>query len=137
MVNITKITEEYIAEHPSVKDCLNSLPDNERATVCYGIGEALGKLHSANIMHGDFTTSNMLLKGGQVYVIDFGLGRFTKRIEDHAVDLYLLHEALKAAHFKFMDEAWVNIIKAYKHNYTNSTMALRRLEKIESRRRYK
>jgi Kae1-associated kinase Bud32 len=122
---------------PTLKESLNSLSVKQR-TEAYGlIGETLGRLHSASIMHGDFTTSNMIIKDGKLYVIDFGLGKFTRKVEDFAVDLYLIHEALKATHFRHLELAWENIIKAYKHNYTNSTEVLTRLGKIESRRRYK
>ncbi len=130
------IIMEYI-EGPTVKDSLNDLPKDRRMKIYTMIGESLANLHSANIMHGDFTTSNMILKNEKLYVIDFGLGKFSKRIEDQAVDLYLLYEALKAAHFKYLEEAWKNILKVYKHKYTNASMVIARFKEIGKRRRYK
>ena len=132
----SRIVMEYI-EGRSVKESLDTMGEKERKRVYTLIGEALGRMHSANIMHGDFTTSNMILRKEGLYVIDFGLSRFTRRIEDHATDLYLLREAFAAAHFSFLEEAWKNIIKVYKHNYTNSSLALNRFEKITKRRRYR
>jgi Kae1-associated kinase Bud32 len=121
----------------TVKDCLNTLDAAERARVCSQIGEAAARLHGAGIMHGDLTTSNMIINDGQLFVIDFGLARATRRVEDYAVDLFLLLEALKAAHFRFAGEAWKTIIKAYKYNNTIAPKVLDRLAKIERRRRYR
>jgi TP53 regulating kinase-like protein len=134
-----EIVMEFV-EGPTVKECLNSLTRKERLAVCGEIGRAAASLHRAGIMHGDLTTSNMILMGGKperLYVIDFGLARASQRIEDQAVDLFLLYEALKAAHFRFLDESWKTIIKAYKHNYTIAGQVLERFRKIERRRRYR
>ena len=143
-VNVPKVWdtgEDFIImeciEGESVKKAFGRMNKKERKETCRKIGEAVGKLHSAGIMHGDLTTSNMILRKGALYLIDFGLGKRTRRIEDFATDLLLLRESLKAAHFSFLKESWKNIIKAYKHNYTNSTTVLKRMEQIDSRRRYK
>jgi len=120
-----------------VKDVLNDLDDKERHEAEMLMGESLGRLHSANMVHGDYTTSNMILKDGRLFVIDLGLGRYSGKVEDQAVDLYLLHEALKAAHFKYLNEAWQKILKSYGQHYTQAKAVLDRLEKIDKRRRYK
>lgn len=138
---------------PTLKECLNSMPRRERLAVYEEIGEAAANLHRAGIMHGDLTTSNMILaprpddegsratprggKPGSLFVIDFGLAKTSKRVEDQAVDMFLLYEALKAAHYRFLEEAWKNIIKAYKYNYTIADKVLERFDKIERRRRYR
>ncbi len=120
-----------------VKDVFNSLPEKERGMVCRLIGEMAAKMHAANIVHGDLTTSNMILKDGKLFIIDFSLGKNSNRPEDKATDLYLLYEAIKAIHYKCLDSAWRNILNTYEHNYSNSADVLRQLEKIEKRRRYK
>ncbi len=161
----TKIVMEFI-DGDRVKDVFNEMDEKERAETATLIGESLGKLHSASIVHGDFTTSNMLLKkettdkegrglkwseknharhpvtahaplGHRLFIIDFGLGKFSRKIEDQAVDLYLLYEALKAAHFTYLNEAWQNILKSYRQHYAQAPYVLKRFEKIEKRRRYK
>jgi len=131
-----KIVMEFI-DGISVKDAFNGMGDGERDDVCRLVGEALGRLHGNGIVHGDFTTSNMMLMAGRLYVIDFGLGKVSGRVEDQAVDLYLLYEALKAAHFKYLNEAWQRILKSYRQQYSHAPDVLRRLEKIERRRRYR
>ncbi len=120
-----------------VKDCLNGLPENERLEVYSLMGETVGRLHEGGIIHGDLTTSNMILKDGGLFLIDFGLGKFSKKVEDQAVDLYVLYEALRSTHFIRLKEAWTNVLKAYNQKYSNAQQVLGRLKKIESRRRYK
>lgn len=131
-----KITMKFI-DGKRLKDSLNNFPVKERKVVYGLIGKSIGMLHEANIVHGDLTTSNMILMNGKLYIIDFGLGKVSKRDEDKAVDLYLLYEALKSTHFKILEEAWKSIINAYKQNYSKSINTLKQLSKIEKRRRYK
>lgn len=131
-----KIIMEFL-EGERIKDILNSSPEKKRFLVYRLIGEAAAGLHSSGIMHGDLTTSNMILREGKLYIIDFGLGKFSKRIEDFAVDLFLLYEALKSTHFKYLNEAWQKILKSYRDNYPEPEAVLERFRKIEKRRRYK
>ncbi|UCD07722.1 MAG: Kae1-associated serine/threonine protein kinase, partial [Candidatus Aenigmatarchaeota archaeon] len=124
-------------EGKTVKDSLNDLPEKERVWVSKSIGEMASFLHKSGMVHGDLTTSNMILKDEKLYLIDFGLGKFSQKVEDQAVDLFLLYEALKAAHYKYLNETWQNILKIYKQNYSNAPQILKRFEKISLRRRYK
>ena len=61
------------------------------------IGNVLGMMHQRNIIHGDLTTSNLLLVGLpaelHLCLIDFGLGSLEGTAEDKAVDLYVLEES--------------------------------------------
>jgi TP53 regulating kinase and related kinases len=64
------------------------------------IGEAIAKLHDGGLVHGDLTTSNMLLRqgDGKLALIDFGLSFNSTNPEDKAVDLYVCERALASAH---------------------------------------
>lgn len=66
------------------------------------IGGVLAKLHGNDIVHGDLTTSNILIKLSSekptVYLIDFGLSYVSEKIEDKAVDLYVLERAVLSTH---------------------------------------
>lgn len=66
------------------------------------IGTEIAKLHLADIVHGDLTTSNIMARrdmtGLGVVLIDFGLASVSTLIEDKAVDLYVLERALQATH---------------------------------------
>ncbi|MBI5347177.1 MAG: Kae1-associated serine/threonine protein kinase, partial [Candidatus Aenigmarchaeota archaeon] len=90
------------------------------------IGENISRLHTFGIIHGDLTTSNMLLYGSDVYFIDFGLGFHSRKIEDKAVDLHLLRQALNSTHSTIAEEAWRFIIESY-----DDSDVLRRIIQIE------
>ena len=101
------------------------------------IGEDIAKLHNADIIHGDLTTSNMILKNNEIYFIDFGLGFISHKFEDKAVDLHLLRQALEAKHFKHWKELYKEFEKSYLSNYKEAKKVLERLKAVEKRGRYK
>jgi len=104
--------------------------------ICKQIGESIAKLHDNNIIHGDLTTSNMILaKDGNLHLIDFGLGFTSTRIEDRAVDLHLIKQALEAKHFSIHKEAEKIILENY--NSKDRAKVLEQLKKVEARGRYK
>ncbi len=130
-----KIIMEFI-DGIRVKDFLNDAKKGEIEFLCEQIGRSIGKMHAADIVHGDLTTSNMILKDDKVYFIDFGLGQHTKRIEDKGVDMRLLYDAIKAAHYNILSICWANIIKGYKKEYKNADVVLKKIEEIARRARY-
>ncbi len=138
--NILEI--EYL-QGPKIRDYLNSLNENKKKqnleikNTSKKIGSIIGKLHEANIIHGDLTTSNMIFKDKEIYIIDFGLGSFSEKIEDKAVDLHLFKECLKSKHYSIWRICWQEFIKAYKKELKNSKKILERLETVEARGRYK
>jgi Kae1-associated kinase Bud32 len=54
----------------------------------------LTQLHEQHIVHNDFSFNNLLQTQAGVYVIDFGLATFSKRIEDKGVDLWVFKRSL-------------------------------------------
>lgn len=64
------------------------------------IGESIARMHEADVVHGDLTTSNMLIRctDGRIVLIDFGLGSMKPTAEDKAVDLYVLERAFASTH---------------------------------------
>ncbi|GIU69438.1 MAG: O-sialoglycoprotein endopeptidase [Candidatus Woesearchaeota archaeon] len=64
------------------------------------IGEKLSLMHDANIIHGDLTTSNMILSNNDIYFIDFGLSFESNKIEDKAVDIHLFKQSLESKHYR-------------------------------------
>lgn len=104
-------------------------------SICKKLAENLTKLHNQDLIHGDLTTSNMIFKDNLVYLIDFGLGFHSHKIEDKAVDLHLLKQALDAKHFTIFPEAFNIILKNYKAK--QSDLIIKRIETIEKRGRYR
>ncbi|KAI9913971.1 hypothetical protein PsorP6_005537 [Peronosclerospora sorghi] len=67
----------------------------------YLVGEAIAKMHDADVVHGDLTTSNILLSSDDatdVTMIDFGLASSQPLPEDKAVDLYVMERAFASTH---------------------------------------
>ncbi len=127
------LTMEFI-DGKKVRDVLSK---KNAAEICEKIGEAVAKLHNYDIIHGDLTTSNMILKDEEIFFIDFGLGFASQRAEDKATDLYLLHEALESTHFEILGEAWKTVLNAYRKHYTGAEKVIKTLLEVEKRGRYK
>lgn len=160
---------------------LDKFPLAKQKQICKLVGQSIAKLHDTDIIHGDLTTSNMILveklpahsrsqidkktnnkklktsefdssltsfeqggraisrrtnqthqfqaksgvggiatdlsnprtKSERVYFIDFGLGFISNKIEDKAVDIHLLKQALEAKHFKHWQILWKEIERGY------------------------
>ncbi|KAL5230095.1 hypothetical protein ABZP36_028871 [Zizania latifolia] len=98
------LTFEYV-DGLSVKDILlgfgsNTVNEEMLNDITTQIGNAVGKLHDGGLVHGDLTTSNMIIKNStnQLILIDFGLSFISTIPEDKAVDLYVLERALISMH---------------------------------------
>lgn len=139
MVDIknTTIIMEYI-EGKQVKLVLNELKREERIKLCEEIGSLIGKLHRNGIIHGDLTTSNMILTPtSKIFFLDFGLGEFSRELEAMGVDLHLMKRALQSTHFKFADECFDAVLKGYMEAFgQEAEKVLEKIHEIERRGRY-
>ncbi|MFH1641320.1 MAG: KEOPS complex kinase/ATPase Bud32 [Nanoarchaeota archaeon] len=99
------------------------------------LGKKIAVLHDNQIIHGDLTTSNFILSH-EIVFIDFGLSFISNKIEDKAVDMHLLKQALESKHYQFSKSAFNAVINGYK-NHKECREVLERLEKVEKRGRYK
>jgi TP53 regulating kinase-like protein len=115
-----------------IRDILYQNP----AALSEEIGKKLGILHQNDIIHGDLTTSNMILEK-EIKFIDFGLSFFSTKVEDKAVDLHLLRQALESKHHEIWEKCFESALKGYKQGYPQHQEVLKRLEKVESRGRNK
>lgn len=129
------ISMEFI-EGERVKEFLERASAGERKEVCEKIGAQLARLHLAGIAHGDMTTSNMILRDGQLYFIDFGLSKKTRSIEDFAIDIHLFERALTSAHYKMAKECYDQAIAAYRKAKPDAAPVLERVKVVEKRGRY-
>lgn len=117
---------------------LDKLELKNQKQICRQIGESVSKLHKQNIIHGDLTTSNIILQENNIHIIDFGLGFQNGKYEDKAVDIHLFKQALEAKHFQNWKTLYNEFLKAYKkNNKTESEKVLNQLNKVEKRGRYK
>ena len=116
-----------------VKDAIPEMSGEGRKKVAGMVGSSIARLHSNGIVHGDLTTSNMILKDGKLFFIDFGLGERSESIEKFAVDLRLLKEVFQSTHQRFAG-MFEEILKAYK--WEKAKDVRERLSVVEKRGRY-
>ena len=69
---------------------------------------------------------------GKIYFIDFGLSFISPKIEDKAVDLHLLKQAIESKHYKIQEEAFKYVLDGYK-KYSKADEVIKRLQVVESR----
>lgn len=130
-----EISMEFI-KGQKLSEELDSFPLQKQKKICLQIGKSIAKIHDKDMIHGDLTTSNIILKEEKIYFIDFGLGYSSHRIEDKAVDLHLIKQALEAKHF----QNWETLFFSIKEGYESSKefeKVMEQLEKVEKRGRYK
>lgn len=114
------------------------LNDPNKKDLLIGVGEMLSILHDNDIIHGDLTTSNMILKKetNDVYLIDFGLSFASTKIEDKAVDIHLLKQAFESTHYMHADIFFELFLKGYS-NTTNFEDVMKRYDEVVLRGRNK
>jgi TP53 regulating kinase and related kinases len=136
-VENASITMEYI-EGTQIKQLLDGLSKNEREVLCTKIGELVARLHKCGVIHGDLTTSNMILSEGRVVLVDFGLGDKTFELEAQGVDLHLLKRALQSTHFQQAEACFSAILKSYDAEVGEAAAQaiLEKIREIEKRGRY-
>ncbi|KAI1344920.1 tyrosine protein kinase [Xylariaceae sp. FL0016] len=125
------------------------------------IGRAVGKLHAVGVVHGDLTTSNMMLRpwergrepanghgaskreepdgegplDGDIVIIDFGLASQSSSDEDRAVDLYVLERAFASTHPRAEGLFTKTLESSYKGTFKQAPVVLKKLEEVRMRGR--
>lgn len=138
LYDIDAITAEITMEEikgPRVKDELDSATPERVRDLCREMGRLIALLHRGGIVHGDLTTSNMILADGRMWFIDFSLGARGAMIEEMGVDLHLLKEAFQSAHSTLLDQFPV-ILESYKQHYDRAPEVIKKMKEIEGRGRY-
>lgn len=130
-----KIVMDYI-RGKKLSDSLDSFPEKKRIKICRLIGESVAALHNKDIIHGDLTTSNMII-GDKLYFIDFGLSFVDPKTEHKAVDLHLLKQALESRHYGHYATSFNAVLEGYKNISKEYKAILNRLDEVEGRGRYK
>jgi TP53 regulating kinase-like protein len=110
-----------------LKDILNGENAKE---ICRKIGHDVSVMHKGDIIHGDLTTSNIIVKNGEIYFIDFGLSIETKSLEQKAADLLTLYQNFCSVHPTV--QAW----KYFLEGYTGNIEVLKTFKNMLKRRRY-
>ncbi|KAL3644892.1 hypothetical protein CASFOL_010072 [Castilleja foliolosa] len=137
---VHSLTFEFV-EGPAVKDIFlafgsQGIVEERLDDIAKQIGDAIAKIHDGGLIHGDLTTSNMLIRNttNQLVLIDFGLSFTSTLPEDKAVDLYVLERALLSMHSScgnVMDK----ILKAYRKSSKQWCSTLNKLAQVRQRGR--
>lgn len=131
------IVMEYVSGR-RLREALFSSDRDEVARLTAALGASVARLHTSGIMHGDLTTSNVVIRDGSLVLIDFGLSISSGRVEDHAVDLRLVKETITGAHPAISREALDSLFSGYSSEVGESRFrhVMRQLSEIERRGRY-
>lgn len=97
---------------------------------CFQAGQMLANLHANEMIHGDYTKANLLESKGKLSVIDFGLGFFSKDIEDKAIDVITMLDNLANQE----QRNW--FLQGYRKENGQFGSILKRIEGIRKRARY-
>lgn len=128
------ITMEYIPGKP-VKDVFNESEISQIKIICKKVGEKVARLHNCGMIHGDLTSSNLLLKDGEIVFIDFGLGKISDLVEDKGTDLLVFKKALTGIHYDIAEDCFQSILEGYQEADDYQEI-LEKIWDIEVRRRY-
>jgi TP53 regulating kinase and related kinases len=142
--NERKVFMEYFESAITAKEFIIEIQkepatsDEKLKEICRRIGDIVGKLHANNIIHGDLTTSNILVEKTEndyeLILIDFGLSCYSASHEDKGVDLYVLERALLSTH-STLPQLFEDILESYKPTNPSSTETVKRFEEVRARGR--
>lgn len=150
-LNERKIYMEYLERSITAKAYINdvvpAIADAEQRDakldeLARRIGAVVGKMHANHIIHGDLTTSNILLNPKtddfgdyDLVAIDFGLANYGQSGEQKGVDLYVLERALLSTH-SGVPTLFKTILEAYKEaNAKDWPGIIQKFEEIRARGR--
>src|SRR3989344_3805520 len=104
----TAILMEFV-EGRRMKEALNRKNHKE---LLKELGKNIAALHNNSIIHGDLTTSNIILHNKKLVFVDFGLGYNSSKNEDKATDLLVFKKTFNATHFAIAN-GWEELLRAY------------------------
>lgn len=130
----SQIMMEYV-DGVRIKEALHHSDTEKQQSLCIGIGKCVGGFHKNDLIHGDLTTSNMILRDEKIHFIDFSLGGKSKEIEAKGVDLHLLMEAFESTHSEILD-IFDYVLEGYINEYDKASEVIKKVKEIEKRGRY-
>jgi len=121
------------------RERLDDMSINDARKLLRSIGEQIGLLHTAGIVHGDLTTSNVIVSpSGEPFIVDFGMSRRSTEPEDRGVDLHLLQRSIVASHNKDSSSMMNSMIRGYEQTAGKkaASSTWRKAREIARRGRY-
>ena len=137
---------DYIKGH-TLKNVMDNLHIDNLVKIFFLLGTYIGKLHMNGIIHGDITTSNILYlaEENRIYLIDFGLGEFSYKLEQQGVDIHLLLRALESTHPTLAPQLYDSFMRGYENirgtkiakDVSNKVLDIRKRGRYVAERRLK
>ncbi|NXJ63072.1 PRPK protein, partial [Rostratula benghalensis] len=134
---------EDIVDSVTVQDHIDSVQQSGNdtdslPTLAEKMGELLARMHDEDLIHGDLTTTNILLRPPleklDLVLIDFGLSFVSGLPEDKGVDLYVLEKAFLSAH-PDTEAIFKTLLKAYAAASKKSGPVIKKLDEVRLRGR--
>jgi TP53 regulating kinase-like protein len=131
------IAMDYI-EGKQLKQMAAALSRSKLEELCHMFGLSIALMHRGNVVHGDPTTSNVLIDSkSRLWMVDFGLAEWNATIEMKGVDLHLIRRALETTHWDLQEimlsaalEGYVSVLGS------DAEPVFSRMEAIRERGRY-
>ena len=125
-----------------LKDALKSISEEQKVELLKEIGKFIAILHKNGHIHGDITTSNVIITETQdIFIIDFGLHDYSDQIEDKSTDLHLFKRVLISSHGNDFNLCFEAFLDGYRDGYEPEKLKdceriIKNISIIESRGRY-
>ncbi|MHA1492330.1 MAG: Kae1-associated kinase Bud32 [Promethearchaeota archaeon] len=135
------IVMKYI-KGEKLKDMMSKLDIKKKKKYFKAIGKYIAILHENGQIHGDITTSNIIITPNEkIFLIDFGLHDYSDSIEDKSVDLHLFKRVLISSHGKDFKLCFNAFLEGYREKHDNSELIecneiIKNIMVIETRGRY-
>ena len=120
------------------KQLAGQISHSNLISLSHRFGKLIAILHEGNVVHGDPTTSNVIVDDkSRMWIIDFGLSEMNASTEMKGVDLHLIHRALETTHWDFQEIMLDATLEGYVEVLGNTAEStLSRMKEIRERGRY-
>jgi len=135
------IVMKYI-EGKKLKEALNSITNDKKTQYLKELGKNIAILHKNGHIHGDITTSNVIITNSQdIFIIDFGLHDYSDYIEDKSTDIHLFKRVLISSHGNDFFICFEAFLEGYREGYGTDKIReceeiIKNVSIIETRGRY-
>ncbi|KAG8007335.1 TP53-regulating kinase, partial [Nibea albiflora] len=129
------IGSSTVRDHIMSTQQSDSCKELELERLAERMGHILAKMHDEDVIHGDLTTSNMLLRcslengESDLVLIDFGLSYISALPEDKGVDLYVLEKAFLSTHPN-TEALFEKLLKSYTAASRKSSAVIKKLDEV-------